>query len=235
MKLVSVVNSKGGVGKSMVSRMLGCGLMNMGLRVAIMDADGQATCLDWSMKAINQGLADFTPVVTRVTGLRNRHDAMTMFSAMDVVIVDTIGTTEGESVKTVGRAISDADLVLIPLNPASSDEVKAVAKIESMMETATSIDPNKLVRYIFTRMNSRKTNFEKNHAVKFASEAASRGYMTLLSIMYMRDQYALAIEHGTSPLSLGEKEPARKEVEELAQEVAELLGIVSAQKEVANG
>lgn len=233
MKIISVVNSKGGVGKSVVTRMLGCGLMAMGYKVGIMDADSQATCLEWSRKAIEMGLGDFTPVVAHVSGLRNRRDAESMFGGMDVVIVDTIGTNFGDGAKVIGGAFRDADLALIPLNPASMDDVKAVAATQDMAETAMQIDPNKIVRCVFTRMNSRKTNFEKSRALAFARESAEKNIGTLSTVMYMRDQYAQSIELGTSPLSLGEKEPARIEVEELALEVAELLGLVSSNKEMA--
>lgn len=225
MKIVSVVNSKGGVGKSVVTRMLGCGLMAMGYKVAIMDADSQATCLEWSRNAIAMGLGDYTPVVARVSGLRNRQDAQTMFAGMDVVLVDTIGTNFGEGAKVIGGAIRDADFALIPLNPASVDDVTAVAATEQMAETALMLDPNKVIRYVFTRMNSRKTNFEKHRALAFAEQAAAKNIGTLSTVMYMRDQYSQALALGTSPLSLGEKEPARLEVEELAAEVAELLGL----------
>jgi chromosome partitioning protein len=82
MKIITLLNEKGGVGKTTLSGVLGVGLAKKGFRVLMIDADGQANLTSWFQLAKKPRFYDFcmrddeditwdkllTPVSKEVTG-----------------------------------------------------------------------------------------------------------------------------------------------------------------------
>ena len=110
MAVVSILNMKGGSGKSTIATNLARGLQEYG-RVLIIDADSQGTALRWSnaggeeqptVAAINP------PLSTRIRELSGGYD---------YVVVD--GAAKAKD-RTRG-AVQASDVVLIPVRPSAAD------------------------------------------------------------------------------------------------------------------
>lgn len=226
MKIVSVVHSKGGVGKSMTARMVGSGLTCLGFKVVILDADAQASTWKWYQRAAEKGLYDYVPHVDRAPAAAFREHARRNFPQADVIIIDTIGTKADEKAAALlVAAIRDADLVITPLDPSSADDVADLDDIEATFAVSRKNKPQMEFRYLLSKQNPRPPKKQAAKVSEFVISKASSGFKTLETPLCERFQYKDAVDEGTSTLGNPKRDPARQELEELTMEVAAILGL----------
>lgn len=226
MKIVSMVHSKGGVGKSMAARMVGAGLTCLGFKVVILDADKQASTWNWYQRAAKKGLYDYVPHVDKAPAAAFREHARRNFSHVDVVIIDTIGTkADEEAAELLVAAIRDADLVITPLDPSSPDDIADIADIEATFVASKKKNPQMEFRYLLSKQNPRPPKKQAAKITEFVISKATSGFKTLETPLCERFQYKDAVDEGTSTLGNPKRDPARQELEELTMEVAAILGL----------
>lgn len=108
--IITIASSKGGAGKTALCMVLAANLSALGRRVAVLDADPNASFADWH--AYNyEGAAILVEAETRETPLVERAQALA--ETYDVVLIDTAGFGN----RTAVFAMGTADLVLVPLMP----------------------------------------------------------------------------------------------------------------------
>lgn len=125
--IVTLTNSKGGVGKSTLAVSLAVEWSLRGRRVLVLDADPQGTALAWSELRAAEGLAG--PTVLGV-GDNVRTVLLEVAGDWDVVLVDTAGRQS----KRVIAALRESDLVLMPCTPAGPDVWALSETIEVVRE-----------------------------------------------------------------------------------------------------
>lgn len=113
MKVVAVLNEKGGCGKTTIATNLARGLQMEGLNVLIVDSDVQGSARDWGAA---QDELD-TPAVVGMDRPTLHKDVPKIAERKDVVVID--GAARAEKMQT--SAIKAADLVLIPVQPSAYD------------------------------------------------------------------------------------------------------------------
>jgi len=113
MKVVAVLNEKGGCGKTTIATNLARGLQLEGLDVLIVDSDVQGSAQDWGAA---QDDVD-TPAVVGMDRPVLHKNIPKIAEGNDVVVVD--GAARAEKMQT--SAIKAADLVLIPVQPSAYD------------------------------------------------------------------------------------------------------------------
>lgn len=118
-RCISVVATKGGVGKTIMAVMLAHAAHRRGVRTAVVDLDPQGSAMRWDEVA--SGL--YTPVVTSVDDLP---------PTAELVVVDT----PPGHMPTIRRAIEMADVVLIPTTTSPADVDRAIS-------TATAVGRRK--------------------------------------------------------------------------------------------
>lgn len=124
MKIIGVVNQKGGTGKTTISTCLAVAFSKQGLKTTIFDLDPQATACFWSD---TRKLRDIS--VVSVQPVRMRHMINTECdSGTNIVIIDG-AAIQREIAYDVAQV---ADFVLIPTKPAVFD-------ITSMQETIKAL------------------------------------------------------------------------------------------------
>lgn len=114
MEIWSLLNGKGGVGKTTLAINLAHALYLEGARVCLIDTDPQGSVREWQ----EAGKWDLYPVFAMDTkqsfkGIRN---ALTS-AGYDYLIVDTAGRIE----EMVGIAITVSDKIIIPVQPSPFD------------------------------------------------------------------------------------------------------------------
>ncbi len=109
MSVVSVIHTKGGVGKTTSSVFLAAVAAQRGLSVVLVDADPQGSAIEWAADAAAAGDELPFPVVPATAPLR--------VPSADLVIIDT----PPGSVGAIQAAIKAADLILVPTGASPLD------------------------------------------------------------------------------------------------------------------
>ncbi|QLF84602.1 ParA-like dsDNA partitioning protein [Mycobacterium phage Gail] len=126
MTTISIVHTKGGVGKTTSAMYLATAAARQGIESAVIDADPQMSASKWSDQAASRGIA----LPFEVTRCPER----LVIPDRELVFVDT---PPGTSV-LIDQAIEEADLVIIPCG-ASPIEVERVWPTLDLCHTAPCI------------------------------------------------------------------------------------------------
>lgn len=113
MPVIVLASSKGGAGKSTCAALLAAGFARMGAAVTVLDCDPNRSLTRWASRGLPHG-------VTLLGDVR-RPELVPAIRDADgdgrIVIVDL----EGIASQIVSRAISQADLVIVPMQPTALD------------------------------------------------------------------------------------------------------------------
>lgn len=151
MKVLSLLNEKGGAGKSTVAINLACALHRAGRRVVLIDADPQGTSRDWR-EASPEG-ADLPPVVVLDRPELLLSSLKTI--AADIAIIDTPAKAE----KMSANVVRISDVAIIPVQPSAADiwaSAAAVKLIQSKRDVGGTIE----CAFLATRVTG-STNLSK--------------------------------------------------------------------------
>lgn len=130
---VAVVNSKGGVGKSTLAVHAALWLHERGVKLAVVDADAQASTTEWLTGAAPSLRIERCDTLAQ---LNERIPRLT--TIYDVVLADGPAALSAETVVLAGAA----DLVLMPIGP-------------SMMDIRASYRTARLLYHVRLRVNGR--------------------------------------------------------------------------------
>ena len=144
MPVIVTASSKGGAGKSTMTLVLAQALDAMGATVTIIDADPNRPILRWR-SGQSASTVEVVGDVTESSIIRiiSEHSAVRQF-----VLVDLEGTAN----RLVSRAITQADLVLIPLQASALDSNEAGRAVALIKEEEEALDGRTIsFRIIMTR------------------------------------------------------------------------------------
>lgn len=123
MKVVSVLNQKGGCGKTTISINLAHALQLSGDKVLLVDADPQASSRDWNEK----NRASILPVVGMDRDTLPQD--LALIGDFDWVVIDGAPRLT----QLIAAAISVSDMVLIPVHPSAYDIWACVELVEMIV------------------------------------------------------------------------------------------------------
>ena len=144
MKIIALLNEKGGSGKSTLSINLASALHRRGKKVVLVDADPQGTARDWRESSPEN--ADLPSVVA----LDRPELLLSSIKSLnaDWLIIDTPAKAERMS----ANVIRIANLALIPVQPSAADiwaSAATVKLIQSKLDVGGHID----VAFVATRVS----------------------------------------------------------------------------------
>jgi chromosome partitioning protein len=226
MPVIVTASSKGGAGKSTLTLVLAQALDAMGASVTIIDADPNRPLVRWrggrSSSAVEL-VGDVTE--SNIIKVVREHSAVRQF-----VLVDLEGTAN----RLVSRAITQADLVLIPLQASALDSNEASRAVGLIQEEEETLEGRVIpYRIIMTRTNPLITTKIEAGIYQALADADIALMRTRL---HERQAYkAIFVRRLTlSELdqSINGLEAAKENAERLAEEVVELITIGRVESEL---
>jgi len=208
-KVITLATSKGGAGKSTLARNLAAHWVNLGMKVAIVDADPQGSII---------GRHDPEGELKKLTVIAEpeetvQHLVEDIKNAYDIVIIDTGGFRN----RTTVRAILASDLAIIPLKP-SADDVAGALETHRLIEEINDI-PEKVGKKTKYRMILTMTQQGTVISKHVRTELEQLGYLLLKSEMYHRVAYPETAIKGLSPCITDPEGPAARDVANIINEL----------------
>ena len=171
MKVITIANQKGGVGKSTLCTNLAALFAADGRKVLLLDTDPQASSIAFREKRAEtgNGLPEFSAAQIQSPTV---HKDIASFAGFDVILVDTGGRDN----KIFRSAVLPADLVLVPLCPSQYDFWGSADTFDALKEIRLSrpelhvlacfnmVIPN---TRIAQEVLSAKAEFEAGYEVRF--------------------------------------------------------------------
>jgi chromosome partitioning protein len=147
--IVALLNQKGGVGKTTLALHLAGVWAGKGKRVLVVDADPQASALDWSEQRGREGLAHLFGVIGLPRDMLHR-ELPEVARGYDHVVIDGPPRVTG----IARSALLAADLVLIPATPSPFDGW-ASAEMLRLLDEARVYRPELVARLLLNRVSAR--------------------------------------------------------------------------------
>jgi chromosome partitioning protein len=224
MPVIVTASSKGGAGKSTLTLVLAQALDAMGATVTVIDADPNKPLVRWRdgrSKSALEVVGDVTE--SNVIKVIREHSAVRQF-----VLVDLEGTAN----RLVSRAITQADLVLIPLQASALDSNEASRAVGLIQEEEEALEGRVIpYRIIMTRTNPLITTKIEAGIYKALAQA---GIALMKTRLHERQAYkAIFVKRVTLAeldASINGLEGAKENAERLAEEVVELITAKPAKK-----
>ena len=145
MKVITVGNEKGGVGKSTIACNIAVEAIRNGLKILLVDADTQQSCMDFrAIRGENNSLPQFQAVsITKNT----IHKDIKSFKDFNIVVIDS----GGRDTSVFRSAILACDFLIIPVLPSQYDiwatqgTIKILEEAESFKDVKSRIILNQVI------------------------------------------------------------------------------------------
>ena len=211
-KIIPILNSKGGAGKSTLATNLARGFQLAGKRVLIADTDIQGTARAW--RAMEHESIEYPPVLGfNPQSLEAELNAVK--SSFDVILVDGAAKL---SATAMVPAIKMANLILIPIQPSGPD-IWATQDLIDIIKARREVANGKPETYFVMSMADDRTIMTRD-----VDEILNDfGIPRLEAKTWYRQAYKQVITEGETVFELGATDKARTEMEAILKEVMDIL------------
>jgi chromosome partitioning protein len=210
MPVIAILNQKGGVGKTTIATNLAAVFAITGQRVQYIDADPQATALDWSATRTADSLF---PVVGIPKNTLHR-DMPTLAAPYDWTFIDGPPLV----FDVAKSAIMASDLILIPVQPSAFD-IWSAKKITDLIAEAQMYKPS--LNYGFT-INRKAANTAISRDFRQSLKTAFPESMIFATEIGQRVVFVESAARGLTVIETEPKGQAAREIQNLAAEIREI-------------
>jgi len=209
--IIAFLNQKGGVGKTTLALNLAALWAGQGRRVTVLDADPQASALDWAQARSHAGL----PRAFGVVGLPRdtlHQEAPELARAVDHLIID--GPPRVAAL--LRSALLAADLIVVPVQPSPLDGW-ASAEMLRLLDEARLYRPGLRARFLLNRCAARTVIARETQDALNAQDIGA-----LRRTVGQRVLFAEAMASGRVAAELDPEGPAAAEIAAIGAEILEL-------------
>ena len=208
MKVIAVLNQKGGSGKTTIATNLARALQLPDMNVLLIDSDRQGSASDWGAASDNQPV----PVVSIVRPTIER-DIKAISHQKDYIVID--GTPQLQDMAV--SAIKSADFILIPVQPSPYDFWSA-SDLVDMVKQRIEITEGKLKAAFVISRAIRGTKIS-NDVIDVLSEYR---LPILQGRTHQRVIYPSSAANGRTVFDENPLGDAAREISEIAKEVIDI-------------
>ena len=208
--IISVVNQKGGTGKTTVATNIAACFAGEDKDVLLIDADPQRSALDWRADRPD----DKPQVQTIGLPVRNLHQEIAPFrKKYDVIVVDGGGRVTA----TARAAVMIADFVIVPTLASKPDVLSTQDFFKQVIEEVTTVKEVQGAILINQVQNGTVINRDCQEQLE------SLGYPIFSTALHLYVVYKEAIAAGLSVVEYQSKSKAAQEMEAFFAEVKEVV------------
>jgi len=207
--IISLVQTKGGAGKSTIAVHLSTELQSRGYKVLVVDSDPQGTVLAWS--EMNGESDKNKPDVVSV-GDNLRQVVPNISEPYDITIIDTAGHTTKRQI----GALLLADLAILPCQPSPAD-IWAMAETIENVRNVKELKPHLEAWTIINRKSQTTLGISTRKALEQTE------IPVLDSTLGQRIVFAEALSVGRGVTEYASNSAAANEIRNLANEINNLF------------
>lgn len=214
MKIITVLNQKGGSGKTTVCLHLAVGFARTGKKVVIIDCDRQESAVRWGKKApLHKRQA---PPVVQATGTGVKERISQLDADTDYVLIDTAGDFRGDAQRQTLDLLDLVHLVVVPALPTPLD-VEGARDVLQALQLYRQTREGPEVRVLVNKAKrGAMTDNARKHLGKF-------GFSVLDASLGDRVAYAAEVGYGGTAFDRRKSDKARAEAESLLNEIGGVL------------
>lgn len=219
MKVISVVNQKGGVGKSTIACNLAICAVKDGKNTLVIDSDPQGSSM--AFRASREADDLQAVAITQQT----IHKDVDKFSNFDIVIVDAGG--RDNTLFRSAIAAASKGLLLVPVLPSQYDIWATADTFNVLKETRVYVD---IPAYVVLNQIIANTSVSKEAKVALDELVSANDVKLLDTRLYSRVFYKESISDGRGVIEYTKKEEekaekAAEEINSLYEEIKRILNI----------
>ncbi|EAI3887314.1 MULTISPECIES: AAA family ATPase [Campylobacter] len=223
--IISIINEKGGSGKTTLAVNLAARLAEDGDNTLLIDADPQRSTEVFSDMRSQSGLIPLFSNVSK-TGISLGDEIKRMRNNFDSIIIDT----GGRDSKEMRKAILSSDIIIIPTIPSQYD-VNVLDHMLDIYSEVKDLNPNLIALVLVNRVSPNPFLVKELENLKdYIKDAKNEKQLTNVemfdSVIYERQAYRKAVIDGKSLKEFcKEDDKALTDFEEFYQELLKLAEI----------
>jgi len=209
-KKISILNPKGGCGKTTLSSNLGSSLLLNGYKTLLIDTDPQGTLRDW--KSMDEN--DIQPQIIVIDRPNLQKDLTSIAINFDYLIID--GAAKLQDMITF--AVKNSDVVLIPIQPSAADIWACEALIYLIKARQEVTDGIPKAAFIISRQ------IKNSNLARDIDEALKQfSFPVFNSRTTQRVIYGEALSSGKSVFNIESSGEAASEIQNITKELQNFI------------
>jgi chromosome partitioning protein len=209
-KKISILNPKGGCGKTTLSSNLGSSLLLNGYKTLLIDTDPQGTLRDW--KSMDEN--DSQPQIIVIDRPNLQKDLTSIAINFDYLIID--GAAKLQDMITF--AVKNSDVVLIPIQPSAADIWACEALIHLIKARQEVTDGIPKAAFIISRQ------IKNSNLARGIDEALKQfSFPVFNSRTTQRVIYGEALSSGKSVFNIESSGEAASEIQNITKELQNFI------------
>jgi len=215
MSVISLINEKGGVGKTTSAICLSDYLIKDGYSVALVDADPRHSACDWN--AVASENENDTPLTVGLFHENIDLEIKKLKENYDYVIVDSMSSfVDSKRSRIIGSLLRASDHIFIPVQPSALD-FWATKELVEMIKYRQDNYGGEPKAYFYANMVRENVKLYK----ELREDMEQLPFYLLKNALPLAEAFRHTIRIGKTPLSLNPSEKSRKAVVLWAEEIME--------------
>ena len=209
-KKISILNPKGGCGKTTLSSNLGSSLLLNGYKTLLIDTDPQGTLRDW--KSMDEN--DNQPQIIVIDRPNLQKDLTSIAINFDYLIIDGAAKLQD----MIAFAVKNSDVILIPIQPSAADIWACEALIHLIKARQEVTDGIPKAAFIISRQ------IKNSNLARDIDEALKQfSFPVFNSRTTQRVIYGEALSSGKSVFNIESSGEAASEIQNITRELQNFI------------